>query len=489
MLHSKLSLAGLLVIVSLLVGGCGAAPQGAATPSNSSPGTTPAAGATTAAVEAPAASAATSNKPITLNVWLYPYWSGVTGTEDPAKSTPADVWKFMADEFKKTHPNVSFNFEVLDWSTGRQKVNIAISSKSTPDILANEDGPVMMRYARLGVLQPIDDALTPEDKADFKPSVLESVTYQGHIMVWPWSQTGAFWVANKKIFEERNAVDLLPKNAEHSWNFDDFLKAAKATTFSRSGGTEPDVYGVCMGFKEGPGDYNRLGFIWGKGGRLYNNDFTKMAVNSPEAIAGLQYIQDLDYKDKVMMPGSAGLSDDDCSKAFYEGKVAMMGATSSNSEAQIANDEKAGTIKPGTVEYYGILPPADPGKEPGVDAPPVTHGVFLQSDPDKLKAAMEFLHLVTDKDHMKLVKPSGNAAVRISVGNLYPDSPLATWWQGVVKYAAPDQNNPYNKDLRAVTVPMFQEVMTRSKTPKEAVEEAEQKGNELIKKLEAQSKQ
>ena len=62
--------------------------------------------------------------PITLNVWLYPYWSGVTGTEDPAKSTPADVWKYMADEFKKTHPNVSFNFEVLDWSTGRQKVKV-----------------------------------------------------------------------------------------------------------------------------------------------------------------------------------------------------------------------------------------------------------------------------------------------------------------------------------------------------------------------------
>ncbi len=346
----------------------------------------------------------------------------------------------------------------------------------------------MMRYAMMGVLEPIDKWLTSTDLADFNQTALKSVTYNGHIMVWPWSQTGAFWVANKKIFEERKVVDLLPKNADHTWNFDEFLKAAKATTFSRVGGAQPDVYGVCMGFKEGPGDYNRLGFIWGKGGRVYSDDFTKMAINSPEAIAGLQYIQDLEWKDKVMVPGSAGLSDTECNNAFNEGKVAMMGATSSNSETQLANDVKAGTIKPNTVEYFGVLPPQDPGKQTGVDAPLVSHGVFLQSDPDKRQAAMDFLHLVTGTQFMKMVKPSGNAAVRKSVGNLYPDSPLLTWWQTVLKYAAPDQNNPFNKDLRAVTVPMFQQVVTRTKTPAEAVTEAQQKGDALINKLLAQIK-
>ena len=47
---------------------------------------------------------------------------------------------------------------------------------------------------------------------------------------------------------------------------------------------------------------------------------------------------------------------------------------------------------------------------------------------------MEFLHLVTSSDYMKMVKPSGNAAVRKSVGNLYADSPLLTWWQSILKY-------------------------------------------------------
>jgi len=96
--------------------------------------------------------------------------------------------------------------------------------------------------------------------------------------------------------------------------------------------------------------------------------------------------------------------------------------------------------------------------------------------------------MVTSTEYMKMIKPSGNAAVRASVGNLYQDSPLLTWWQSILKYAAPDQNSPFNKDFRAVTVPMFQAVMTGQETPAQAVAEAEQKGNELLKNLFSQVK-
>jgi len=329
-----------------------------------------------------------SAAPIVLNVWVYPYWSGITGTEDPAKSTPLDIWKYMGDKFTATHPNVTFNFEAMDWTTGREKVNVAISSHSTPDILANEDGPVLMRYALMGVLAPIDDFLTADDRADFSKVALDNASYNGHVQFWPWFQGGSFWVANKKIFEERNAVDLLPTNADHSWDFEQFLAAAKATTFSRSGGSEPDVYGACLGYKEGPGDYSRLGFLWGKGARVFSDDYTQTKLNSPEAIAGLQYLYDLEWKEKVAVPGSAGLSDDDCQNAFYQGKVAMMAGGPQYSEAQLAAAVAAGTVKPDTIEWYGILPPNEPGINPGVDGPLGAHAVFAQDDKAKVEAAM-----------------------------------------------------------------------------------------------------
>ena len=304
-----------------------------------------------------------------------------------------------------------------------------------------------MRYALMGVLAPIDDFLTSEDREDFSNTVLESVSHDGHVMFWPWSQGGSYWIANKKIFEERNAVDLLPTNADHSWDFEEFLEAAKQTTFSRSGGTEPDVYGVCIGYKEAPGDYNRLGFLWGKGARVFSDDYTEMAIDSPEAIAGLQYLYDLEWKHHVAVPGSAGLSGDDCSNAFNQGRVAMMGASPSTAEAYLASLEASGSVEPGTIEYYGILPPNEPGVDPGVDGPVVAHAVFAQDDPAKVEAAMEFLHMVTSPEYMKMMKPSGNAAVRSSVGNLYEESPLLTWWQTTLKYVSPDQGSPFNKDL------------------------------------------
>ena len=267
-----------------------------------------------------------------------------------------------------------------------------------------------------------------------------------------------------------------------------FLEAAKATTFSRTGGDKPDVYGVCIAYKEGPGDYNRLGFLWGKGARVFSDDYSQMAINSPEAAAGLQYLYDLEWTEQVAVPGSAGLSDSDCGNAFYQGKVAMMGGTPTDSDVYLASLEESGTVEPGSVEYYGVLPPNEPGVNPGVDGPLVAHAVFAQDDPAKVEAAMQFLHMVTSTDYMKMIKPSGNAAVRASVGNLYEDSALLTWWQTILKYVSPDQGSPFNKDMRAVTVPMFQQVMTGEATPAEAVAEAEQAGNELLKSLLAQVK-
>ena len=405
--------------------------------------------ASTGADATGAGAAESSEAPITLNVWVYPYWSGITGEEDPASSTPLDIWEHMGEKFQETHPNVSFNFEAMDWGTGRQKVNIAVASHSTPDILANEDGPVLMRYALMGVLAPIDDFLDGADREDFSETALDSASYGGHVMFWPWSQGGSYWIANKKIFEERNVVDLLPTNEDHSWDYEQFLEAAKQTTFSRSGGDEPDVYGVCISYKEAPGDYNRLGFLWGEGARVFSDDYTEMAINSPEAAAGLQYLYDLEWTHQVAVPGSAGLANDDCSNAFNQGKVAMIGAGPWISEAFLAAAEANGSIEPGTIEYYGILPPNEPGINPGVDGPLVAHAVFAQDDPAKVEAAMEFLHLVTSPEYMAMMKPSGNAAIRSSVGNLYEDSAILTWWQPTLKYVSPDQGSPFNKDMRA----------------------------------------
>ena len=81
----------------------------------------------TATACAPAAPAATSggsaaensDPPITLNVWVYPYWSGITGEEDAAGATPLDIWKYMGEKFQKPTPMCPL---ILRHWTGEQAV-------------------------------------------------------------------------------------------------------------------------------------------------------------------------------------------------------------------------------------------------------------------------------------------------------------------------------------------------------------------------------
>jgi multiple sugar transport system substrate-binding protein len=421
---------------------------------------------------------------IELTLITGPWWNGITGKEDPATATQEDWWKFMGEEYKKINPNVSLKLEIVPWGDLTQKMNVAVSTQSWPDLFIHATSEVV-KYAEQGVVEPIDDYLAKagDDVNDFFPTALEQSSLGGKTYCWPWNGYGTLLVINRAIFKERGIEDLLP-GADGQWTYEQFLAAAKATTFDRDGDGTTDVYGFGMGFKENSGDYQRYSFLQGMGASLFGADGKSYGFDSPEAIQGLQFLADLEHQEQAMLPGSASLGWSDIDDAFVQKRVAMIMGAQWWNKGRVDQLLAQGTIKEGDLDIYPALPPRAEGIDPkrtyaGVDCV----GVMLQKDAAKREAAMAFAQWFTNAENQHWNTAAAYLPVRKSAANMYSDDPFMAWLSTYAfEYAHPDGVHPALYDTRTVLTPALQEVMSQQKSAEQALTEVRPQIEEIIAK-------
>lgn len=429
----------------------------------------------------------------TLQVYQYPHWTGLTGKEtwgmspdDPRRGlyTATDWLELKAKEFEKLYPKAKIKIELLSWARGRRKVDVLIAAGNPPDMLAEEDSSTIMKYAYKGLIAPVNDWLTEEDLKDFYKISLETAQIGDEYYLFPFVGEGRMILANKKIFNERGLINLLPSKGDRKWTYDEFLKAAQKTTFDQNGDGKIDVYGFGASFKQGPGDYcNHSVFLWGWGAKMFDETGTKFILNCPEAVKGLQFLKDLQDKYKVMPLGSALMGEEELSQIWFQGKLAMQNR-GSNGSAKALEDAKAqGLLMPGVVDLYPVMYPSDPPHEPVAYTCDDGFGIFKQEDPEKLDLLMKFGYYCTNKQNIRAVKGMYGLPWRKSAGDLYEGDQFEDFTSFVVKalnYSGKDTFNRFYVPLRQFTIPMYQAVLTGEKTPKEALEETSRKANEFM---------
>ncbi|MCD9025308.1 ABC transporter substrate-binding protein [Cohnella silvisoli] len=384
-----------------------------------------------------APSASASDKEIPIKLWIYPMIMGKNGE---GTGNPDDFAKEYARQFKEQHPNANVSVEILDWAGGTEKLDVAVAAGSPPDLVytINNFGAVT-KYGKMGALEPIDDYLKPEDWDDYSDSVKGAMKYGDKNYLWPWLKLVSGVAINLDLFKEKNAVDLLPLNRPlRDWTYDEYLKAAQATTFSRSGGSKPDVFGTSIWGKDGPFFMYLYGV--GNGGNLVNDSFDKSTITDPKFKEGIQFMADLAIKYKVASPGSAGLSVTNASEMFLNQQVAMYpGGTD-------ILDSVAKSPKPFEVAF--VAPPH--GKDQPTAAWNNVGGfiVFKQKDEEKKKMVMEFARFITDTEHSKIVKATGSFPARNSSGNLYGDDANMAYFNELSKYG----NSQFSRAFGLVAV-------------------------------------
>ncbi len=322
-----LTLFALIALLGLVVA-CAPAPTPTTAPAPTAVSATKAPAATNvpAATSAPAATVAPTVAPTpvrtakggirksasaykgTLNLWVLGYTPG------NAFANPFDnaVAQFMAD-----NPNIKV--EITGYppnDEGFAKLTAALQSGQGIDLLRMSSDR-LPQYVAEDLVEPIDSYLTAADKADILPNVLDVTRLKdGKAYSWPlWVVPMGIYV-NKDVFAEAK-VDLPPQN----WTWDQFVAAAKATTFKRANGEQ--VYGF-SGFID-PGVVNTWG-MW------MNEDPSvrpvtkdgKFGFNNAATAKGLQRFADLALVNKVTPPDFGSQKDSDVKGGFQNKQYAMI---------------------------------------------------------------------------------------------------------------------------------------------------------------------
>ncbi|MBX3015971.1 MAG: extracellular solute-binding protein [Caldilineaceae bacterium] len=358
------------VASGLLVAAC-AAPVPAAQPATSAGGT-------------PAIA------PATVSHWVY---SALPLDRETLTSVPADKTENVVgyidwnlEKFNEVEPETEVQLEYLphdqSWFA---KLDSALIAGTPPDVV---QGPISeaAKYIPLGALSSVNDYIAKEILDDLHPAIVAEASFDGKQYLWPWRLSfGGGISLNGGMWAQNGVADLLPTGETRRWEMDTFLEAAKANT------TE-GAYGVvlCTDIH-----YQTTQFMYGFGARLFNEDETEIALNSPEGVEGLQWLLDLEHVHKVAVPGTAIRKSAEAGQLFTEGKAGAFGAQGS------------GKTPPEFAErpefnWYWAPPPNVPGKEPAVMTNIHGHYVFQQKNAAQTEAAHRWTQFLVRPESLEL---------------------------------------------------------------------------------------
>ncbi|MFN8631148.1 MAG: sugar ABC transporter substrate-binding protein [Chloroflexota bacterium] len=366
-----------LAALAMIAGACGgsaATPSAAASAAASTAPTTAPTPAQSNAASAPASEAASASaNPAAV-------CGGYSGP--PAKITVA-VWgdatelanqQRIVDAVMAKDPSITIKVTVSDWDNYWPKLQTDLGGGNAPDVFAM-DGPLFPDYqSRDQMLN-----LTPLIARDgFDVGQLASLavkdfqTADGQQYGLPRDLNTIALFYNKAMFD---AAGIAYPDA--SWDWAKLADVAKQLTKTSGGVTSQ------WGFYTETSDMENYwsSLVWQAGGEILNPDKTQVAIDTDQAAQGIQFLQDLIYKDKVMaqpVPGGAG-------DMFENGQAAM----EANGSWLVATHEAAGI-------NFGVAPlPKGPAGQATSLNPT---GLVVYKGTHAADAAWEFLKCVASPE-------------------------------------------------------------------------------------------
>lgn len=258
----------------------------------------------------------------------------------------------------------------------------------------------------LAPVQPYLDASEVIAEDEFVDTAMDPFRYDGETLTcMPQNVSSLQVYYNVDLFEEEGLEAPQP-----GWTWDDFLAAAKALTKDgRYGvGIEPTLIKIAP-------------FVWSAGGELVDDqaDPTTLALDTPEARAGVDFFLDLQLEHGVVPPQREELSLESEAR-FLNGELGMY----FNSRRVVP------TLRTITDFTWDVAPvPVAPGGEPAT----ILHGdayCMAEAGPAK-DAAWAFIEFANSEEGQTILAESGRTVpsrkdVAASPAFLEPDKPPAS---------------------------------------------------------------
>ncbi len=371
-----LALAG---IATIFLDGCSSTAS-TATPTQT-PTATPTPTTAVASMSAPAGPSATPGATPTANPAANcGSYSGPATTINYATfgdATELTNQQKIVDAFQSMEPKIKVKLTVSDWDTYWDKLQASLAGGNAPDVFVM-DGPLFPDYQtrdQLLDLTPLiaRDGFDTGALADL--GVKDFTAADGHIYGLPRDLSTIALYYNKTMFDAAGLA-----YPDGTWTWDKLVEAAKKLTIS-GGATQ-------WGFYTETTDMENYwsSLVWQAGGDIVGPDKKTLLIDSDKAAAGIQFLQDLIYKDKVMAQPTPGGSGD----LFENGQAAM----EANGSWLVPTHVAAG-IK------FGVAPlPAGPaGRATSVNP----SGVVAYKGSKSADAAWEFVKCYTGPQMQTIV--------------------------------------------------------------------------------------
>jgi multiple sugar transport system substrate-binding protein len=293
-------LAALIGGAAIVVSACGGS-----TASPSAPPTASAAPPSTAASAPPSAA---------------PSAAGYTG---PAATISYSIWgdpseiknqQAIVDAFHVANPKITVKVTVSDWDTYWPKLLTGIAGGDAPDVFAM-DGPLFPDYLARDSLLDLKPFIDRDgyDLGQLADQAVADFTTPGGQFGLPRDLNVIALFYNKKMFDAAS----LPYPDE-TWDWAKLVEVAKKLTLKGADGKVKQ-----WGFFTETSDMENYwsSLVWQNGGDILAADRKSTVLGSDQAVGGIQFLQDMIWKDKVMP--DAGTWPTDSGDAFEQGKAAL----------------------------------------------------------------------------------------------------------------------------------------------------------------------
>lgn len=312
--HRALALIG---ATALVVAACSSSP---ASPSGAGP--SPASTETTSASQAPASPAAAPSDAgytgpettITYSIW---------GDPQEIKSQQAIV-----DAFHAANPKITVKVTVSDWEPYWDKLQTSIAGGDAPDVFAM-DGPLFPDYQTRDVLLDLKPFIDRDgyDLGQLADQAVADFTTPDGQFGLPRDLNVVALYYNKAMFDAAG----IPY-PDDTWDWAKLAEVAKKLTIRGADG-KVSQWGFYTESTDMENYWSEL--VWQNGGEIISADHKTSLVGSDQAAAGIQFLQDLIWKDKVMPDASIT---DALGDAFEQGQAAI----ESNGSWLVATHQAAG---------------------------------------------------------------------------------------------------------------------------------------------------
>jgi multiple sugar transport system substrate-binding protein len=399
---------------------------------------------------------ATLAEQIELSILGHPNFSPQAALPEVAAAY-REAW----DKFEADNPDIKLVMEPHSGSTeALQDILTRGTAGRLPD-MGVMDTFWVPRLNASHYLQPMDDVLTAEDKADFLPGVLEATTHDGALR--------AIYIYNpwRGLFYRPSVVEKLGYDAPPTdWN--EFLEFGKKV---REAGY-PNAVMLPASMSELTMQYLYTQYL-GLGGEITDdqgvpNFFEPGNREKLEKVFGMW--RQLVAQD--LMPAEVGTMDESATRPyFYTGETVLLGASTSSIKQMYADD-------PSLVGDLGASPMPLPNGATPVPLLAAWSYVIFTKDPAHAEAASRFISYMLSPEVLgRLNAVQGHLPLRKSIwnGNAdFADDPLMQRLYGIMNDPRLRERSifPIYPAIKDAITGQMAGVISGKVTPEQAVDNA-----------------